>query len=149
MDFWKDIIENEELKDELLQTLKNANIDSEAAKIDAILEFAKKKGYEVFEEDAELAKAKIVNTELSDDELIKISGGATDQEMLQWCAGDYLCNAVWNSCNVSNECYDGLWKCKEAMAHGNCTRGFMATQACSGVFWGKSSDCITARSGAD
>ena len=135
MDFWKELTANKEMKNELLQILKTAEIHSEDEKIDAILAFAKEKGYEVFEEDAELAKAKVNNIELSDEDLRKISGGATREEMLQWCAADYLCTSVWNTCAASNECGNGLWMCKEAVARGSCNTGMVSTKGCSGIFW--------------
>ena len=135
MDFWKDLKTTKDMKDELIKTLKAAEIHSEDDKIDVILAFAKEKGYEVFKEDAELAKAKINCTELSEEELLNISGGASAKEMQQWCAADYLCSTAWNSCAVSNECEGGLWMCKEAVSQGSCNIGMSDTKGCSGIFW--------------
>ena len=144
MDFWKDLTENKELKEELYNCLKNSGAESETKKIDAIAKFAKEKGYEVLEEDLEIAKAKLTKGELSDDELANIVGGASPDEMQRWCAGDYLCTTAWNNCRVSNECEDGLWTCTSAMSQGSCNRGMSDTKGCTGIFWSFSMDHCSA-----
>ena len=138
MDFWKDLSENEELKAELKAEFSKedaaAGKDDLIRKIDIIAEFARKKGYPFEDEDLELAKAKAVKMELSDEELEKIAGGASEQEMKQYCFADYLCALVWNHCVVSNECSDGLWMCDSAVSQGDCNRAMEASKDCSGLF---------------
>ena len=139
MDFWKDIKENDELKEEFHQALKASGAASDAEMIDAVAKFARDKGYEVLDEDIELTKAKLANIELSDEELSKISGGKDQQEMNQHCFADYLCTATWNACWFSNECFNGDWDCDSSVSDSICNRGSFLTKGCSGLFWGSNS----------
>ena len=119
MDFWKDLAQNKEMADELLDKLSAAEeeirAEKRAEKDKVIIEFAKSKGYEVTQEDMELAKAKAARFELSEEDAKLLAAAANYQEMTEFCVADYLCRAMWNTCMASNECF-GLLNCDEALA---------------------------------
>ena len=119
MDFWKDLSENKDMAEELLQELSSAEEEIRTKKCiekdKAIIEFARSKGYEITEEDMELAKAKAVKLEMSDEDLKLLAAGASDKEMREYCIADYLCRVAWNTCLASNECSDNYTTCKTAL----------------------------------
>ncbi|MDO4503424.1 MAG: Nif11 family protein [Coriobacteriia bacterium] len=79
--------------------------DAAAAKVEAVVAFAKERGYEVDPE--ELAVAMATNREVDDDALAAVAGGGRG-----WCMADYGCYWVWNSCQFDNECKSGF-NCKD------------------------------------
>ena len=115
MDFWKDLADNKEMSEELRKEIEAAEKIDAAGKVDLIVEFAKKKGYPVDEEDVQLAKAKLAKLEMSDEELAKLSAAASDEEQREICALDYLCLFTWNNCLVSNECFFEGTTCDNAV----------------------------------
>ena len=98
-DFKADLLSNEELRLELENALKAANLETLAAKEAFSIEFGKTHGYEFTEEDMILDKAS--SKELDEKELSLISGGKVQSN----CDFDYACSFAFNSCAFCNECY--------------------------------------------
>lgn len=135
--FWHDIAADRSMSEKLENFLKEADIKSPEDEIEAVARFAQGIGYAVDEEELALAKAQMRTISESEDWLEDINGGKwddVDPDLYKYCAADYLCAAMWNTCAVSNECEDSLWTCKTAVSYGNCRNAIDATESCDAIF---------------
>jgi len=131
-EFWKAIEEDKAMASEMKRFLESTPISSIEEELEAITKFAASKGYEAEAEELALEKAKSRWNALSNDELKNVAGGASDVK--QMCFADYLCIAAWNTCAVSNECYDSRWDCAEAVSSGHCRNALDARKDCEHAF---------------
>ncbi|MDO4503452.1 MAG: Nif11 family protein [Coriobacteriia bacterium] len=79
--------------------------DPAAARAEILAAFAKEHGYELDPEELSLASA--TNREVDDKTLSDVAGGGRG-----WCFANYACEFVWNSCAVTNECFQNM-NCKD------------------------------------
>ena len=134
-DFWNDMLADEALKLEVKRALNSDSPDFTEAQHPALVEFGKAHGYDFTEEDIHLARAcnrELDDNELAtvtgggiDDICIFVDKGCMTNNSCKeaqitthydeygrpyhgkgTCIADYACAISWNSCAISNKCWN-------------------------------------------
>lgn len=143
-DFWNDMLADDALKIEIKKALNSDSLELTETQYPAVIEIGKAHGYAFTEEDIHLARAvdrELDDNELA----TVTGGGIDDvcwfgdkgcytdyycgraQITTHWdehgfeyhgfgeCIADYACQAAWNSCAVSNKCWNQQYCNGEAL----------------------------------
>lgn len=106
LDFSRDFEQSPEMQIEFQKVISEGGYTDEADALDALVEFAKSKGYDFEAEDFTMARAS--GREISDEELSVISGGTQP-----YCLWDYSCYYAFkhdqdgpDACTTDYSCFD-------------------------------------------